>query len=136
VEVVVIAGGEVTARLPAPKVMVKEVVKEVVKERVVMVAPTWYRSKLGWGLSIAGALVAVAGGSCAGAAPSLASSERSAATTEAGFRAAADDARSLQTAGFALLGVGAAALIAGVVVFALRARSDSPKLARAGGIAF
>lgn len=122
VEVDVVAGGEVAATLPPPK----EVVKEVVKERLVVVAPTWYRSKLGWGLLVAGALVAVAGVACVGAAPSLQSSERSGATTEAAFRAADGDAKNLQYAGAALLSVGAVALVAGVVVFALRARRDRP----------
>jgi tetratricopeptide (TPR) repeat protein len=129
VQVMVPAGGEVTARLPAPK----ELVREVVKERVVMVAPTWYRSRLGWALAGAGAAVAIGGAISLGLAPSVQSSARAAATTEAAFRDADNQAHVAQYVGYALCGAGAAALVAGVVVFALRARADHPSSARLAG---
>ncbi len=123
ISVLVPARGMVTATLPQPKREV--VVKEVVVERLVE-APRWYRSKAGWGLTVAGAALAITGAALLGSAPSFQSDSHAAGKRETEYLALQDQAQLFQQLGAGLLGGGAAVTIAGIVLFIAQGRSDRP----------
>jgi tetratricopeptide (TPR) repeat protein len=78
----------------------------------------WWRNPAGWGLVGAGVVVAAVGAGLLGAAQVDQNNAPHAATL-ADARSQLDLAGALRPAGFALVGVGAASLVAGIVVLAI-----------------
>jgi tetratricopeptide (TPR) repeat protein len=104
---------------PAPQV---EPLRPAERASAPVAERKWYASPLGWGLIGGGvAVVAVSGGLLG-----VATSERDkalSASTQANFDTHHNRSITFQQAGWPLLGVGGACVVAGGVVLALRARS-------------
>jgi len=94
---------------PAPAPVVAEVSR-----------PKWYRNVAGWSLLGGGVAVAVAGGALLGVSGGVDDDARGATTLQRQSDLH-DQAVTYRGTGYALVGVGAAALVAGIVVFAIPA---------------
>jgi tetratricopeptide (TPR) repeat protein len=97
-------------------------------------AKPWHKRPAPWALTMGGVVAAAAGATLIGLGESAASTAQTAPTLPERY-GAADDARVFRPTGYALLGVGAAALVTGVVLFAISPRraAHAFKVAPAGG---
>jgi tetratricopeptide (TPR) repeat protein len=94
----------------------------------------WYRSSIGWGLSGSGLAVVIGGAGLLGASAARESDAATAASLDDHLRLA-DDASNFRAGGAAMIGIGGAAIVAGVVVFALEARKRPTLSARGPKVA-
>src|SRR5262249_1172616 len=81
----------------------------------------WYRNPIGWGVAGAGLGLCVVGAGLLGAIPGIEADARNARDLN-GERSVENRADAFQSAGWAMVGIGAAAVVAGAVVLAISAK--------------